>query len=250
MAAVDHLVMRFLRMLAFLLLPLLAGCLELEQTVVLHGDGSGKQAVRLAIKESTMRELTRTSAAAQLSTAATDPTAVFDKALVERELIAAGLTLASHTTKSDGGIRTVQLEAAFPAFAALQRSPLTGTAAEWVLEAGPKAGTAKLTLYPQGKSAWTEARRKADAMQSEVDPVATEFFRRKQAQLAGLDLKVRFQLPGSVLVWTANMEKTGDREVTATITAEQIKTPQDLVRRLAPRFEVIFDASGCSLPLK
>ena len=39
------------------------------------------------------------------------------------------------------------------------------------------------------------------------------------------------------------------REVVARVTAEQIKTPQDLVRRLAPRFEVIFDASACKLPL-
>ena len=38
-------------------------------------------------------------------------------------------------------------------------------------------------------------------------------------------------------------------EVTARIRAEDIKTPEDLVRRLAPRFEVIFDASGCQLPL-
>jgi hypothetical protein len=250
MPAVDQSGMRVLRALSFLTLSVLAGCLELEQTVVLNGDGSGKQAVRLAMKESTLRELARTSAAAQLSTAATDPTAVFDKAVVERDLVAAGMTLASHTAKTDAGIRTVALEAAFPTFAALQQSPLAGTAAEWVLAAGPKAGTAKLTLYPQGRTAWAEARAKAEAMQKEMDPVAADFFRRKQAQLAGLDLKVRFQLPGEVLVWTANMAKTGDREVTATITAEQIKTPQDLVRRLAPRFEVVFDASGCSLPLK
>ena len=52
---------------------------------------------------------------------------------------------------------------------------------------------------------------------------------------------------GDVLVWTANMEKTGDREVTARIEASQIKTPMDLVRRLAPRFEVIFDARGTQL---
>ena len=53
-----------------------------------------------------------------------------------------------------------------------------------------------------------------------------------------------------MLVWTRNLERTGEREVTATITAEQIQTPEDLVRRLAPRFEVIFDATGCKLPLQ
>jgi hypothetical protein len=249
MGTADHLGMRILRALVWSLLPLLGSCLEMEQTVVLHGDGSGTQSVRLAMRQATLQELERASAAAQLGAAA-DPKAVFDKALVERELKAAGMALSSHTTKNDGGVRSVQLEASFPRFPALQQSPLAGTAAEWVLAAGPKPGTAKLTLYPQGRTAWAEARAKAETMTKEVDQVAADFFRRKQEQLAGLDLTVRFQLPGDVLVWTANMEKTGPREVTARITAAQIATPQDLVRRLAPRFEVVFDATGCSLPLK
>ncbi len=142
------------------------------------------------------------------------------------------------------------MEATFKDFATLQKSPLCGSAAEWVLAAGPRAGTAKLTLYPQGKAAWTEARAKAETMPKAVDPVAAGFFRKRQASLAGLDVVVRFQLPGDVLVWTRNLEKTGDREVTARITAADIQTPEDLVRRLAPRFEVIFDATGCKLPLQ
>ena len=83
-----------------------------------------------------------------------------------------------------------------------------------------------------------------------ADPIAADFFRKRQAQLAGLDVCVRFRVPGDVLVWTRNLEKTGDREVTARITADQIRTPEDLVRRLAPRFEVVFDATGCSLPIR
>lgn len=43
------------------------------------------------------------------------------------------------------------------------------------------------------------------------------------------------------------MAKAGDREVTARVTAKQIKTPKDLVRRLAPRYEVIFDVTGTTL---
>ena len=84
-------------------------------------------------------------------------------------------------------------------------------------------------------------------MKDSLDPVAEAFFKSRQSQLAGLDIAVRFKLPGNVLVWTRNMEKAGDREVVARITADQIKTPKDLVRRLAPRFEVIFDARGTKL---
>lgn len=241
--------MKLLRALSSLVLLVLPACLEMEQTVVLQADGSGRHSLKMAMREATLNELQRVSPAAQLGAAA-NPAAVFDKTLVQNELRAAGFELVSHEAKKVPGKRSVALEATFPDFATLQKSPLCGSAAEWVLAKGPKEGTAKLTLYPQGQAAWTEARAKAEQMQNTADPVVADFFRKRQLQLAGLDIKVRFQLPGQVLVWTRNLERTGEREVTATITAEQIQTPEDLVRRLAPRFEVIFDATGCKLPLQ
>jgi hypothetical protein len=249
MATVDHRGMRSLRSLAVLLVLVPAGCLELEQTVTLAPNGSGTQVVRMTIGDATLTEVQRASPATEAS-GAQAAKAVFDKDLVARELGAAGLVLDTHRVARQGTRRTVEVGASFASFAILQQSPLAGTRAEWALTAGPKPGTAKLTLYPQGKAAWTEARAKADAMAGATDEVAEAFFRKRQQELTGLDLTVRFQLPGDVLVWTANMEKTGPREVTARVTAAQIKTPQDLVRRLAPRFEAIFDATGCSLPLE
>lgn len=234
-----------LPLLALLALP---ACLEMEQTIVLDASGGGRQSLRLTLREATIAEVQRASAAAQLG-GAQNPAALFDKQLTETELREAGFTLVSHEAKKVPGKRSVAIEATFPDFATLQKSPFCGTAAEWVLAAGPAEGTARLTLYPQGKAAWTEARKKAEQMQASADPVAAEFFRKRQQQLAGLDIKVRFQVPGDVLLWTKNMEKTGPREVTATITAEQIQTPEDLVRRLAPRFELVFDAKDCRLGL-
>lgn len=239
--------MRTLPLLS-LLLPFLAGCLEMDQTITLAADGSGTQKVKMVVRDATLAEVGRVGAAVGAASEATK--ALFDRELVRRELEAAGMTLDAHATEQKDRKRSVDLTASFKDFAALQASPLAGTRAEWALAAGPKPGTVKLTLYPQGKAAWTAAREKAEAMQTEDDPIATAFFRKKQAELGGLDLVVRFQLPGDVLVYTANMEKTGDREVTARIAAEQIKTPQDLVRRLAPRFEVVFDGKGCKLPLQ
>jgi hypothetical protein len=248
MAMADQRDMNILRTLALVALSALPACLEVEQTIALTADGSGQQTVRMSMRETMLADLERTSSAA--STGAGFATAVFDKELVGRELAAAGMTLVSHKAERKVPKRTVDLVAAFPDFAALQKSPLVGSSAEWTLSKGPKEGTAKLTLYPQGKTAWTEARAKAESMTKETDAVAEAFFRKKQTEITGLDLTVRFQVPGDVLVFTANMEKTGPREVVARITADQIKTPQDLVRRLAPRFEVIFDATGCKLPLQ
>lgn len=249
MATVDQGGMRIRQGISFLLLLVLGACLEMEQTVTLAPNGSGKQILRMAIRDATLTEVERVGAAAEAGSTNVAK-AVFDKDLVGRELAEAGMALESHQTERKANRRTVELAATFPSFAVLQKSPLAGSRAEWALAAGPKPGTAKLTLYPQGKAAWAEARAKAEAMQTKADAVAEAFFRKKQQEIVGLELTVRFQLPGDVLVWTANMEKTGAREVVARITADQIKTPQDLVRRLAPRFEVIFDATGCSLPLQ
>lgn len=238
--------MRAMQVMALSVCVLLGGCLELEQTVTLQPDGSGSQAVRLTLRGDVLRELERAAPAAQLGAGA-DPKAIFDEERVGGELRAAGLAMTRYAIEKKIDRRTVDLTAEFGDFATLQKSPLCGSAAEWQLAPGPRPGTARLTLFPQGQKAWQEAREKAKAMQAAPDPVVAEFFQKRRAQLAGLDIVVRFRVPGDVLVWTANMEKTGDREVTARVTAAQLETPQDLVRRLAPRFEVVFDASGCSL---
>lgn len=245
---VDQLPMRMSRGLLLSLLFGLSGCLEYQQTVTVEADGSGSQTVRLAIKDATLADLERSGSAAETTKDLTK--GLFDKELLGKELAAAGLTLQAHQSERKANRRTVELTAAFPSFAALQQSPLAGSRAVWELAAGPKPGTAKLTLYPQGKEAWTEARAKAEAMRTEGDAVAEAFFRKKQQEIAGLDVTLRFRVPGEVLMCTANMDKTGPREVTARVTADQIKTPQDLVRRLAPRFEVIFDATGTKLTLQ
>lgn len=234
--------------LALISLSVCSGCLEMEQTVTLAADGSGRQAVVMTLAESTIVDLQKAGRAAQLG-GELNAAAVFDGDLVGGELRQAGLELVRHTTRKAQGRRTADFEASFPDFGALQKSPLCGTGAEWVLATGPRPGTAKLTLYPQGRAAWQEARAKAEKLDGSADPVAADFFQRRHRQIAGLDVVVRLRLPGDVLVWTRNLDKTGDREVTARITAEKVRTPEDLIRWLAPRFEVIFDATGCKLPL-
>ncbi|MFO1076381.1 MAG: hypothetical protein U1E73_01490 [Planctomycetota bacterium] len=216
--------------------------------MTIAADGSGALALAMTMREATLLDMQRVAAAA--GAASSELAAIFDKESTARELSAAGLELRKHEVKKTVGKRTVTLEAAFGTFPALQQNPLAGSQAEWVLAKGPKEGTAKLTFYPQGRTAWLEARARAEAMKGEPDATAEAFFARRQKQLEGLDLTLTLNLPGDVLVWTKNMKKTGDRQVTSHVGAEDIATSEDLVRRLAPRFEVIFDATGLSLPLR
>lgn len=225
--------------LALLCLLVLPGCLELDQTIALAGDGSGTQRVRMVLPLSTVASIRAAGAAAQTG-AATDPLALFAKEQVTVELQAAGLQLVEHKPSERADVREVELSASFPSLDALRRSPLSGSAAEWKAEAGPAPGTVKLTLYPQGRAAWEEARRRAETMAETPDPIAAQFLANRRRQLAGLDLALRLELPGRVLRWTRNLQKTGDCCVEARVRQEDLATPQDLVRRLAPRFEVVF----------
>lgn len=234
---------RFASVSAFALL--LSGCLEVEETVTFAKDGSGSQALTMTAPEATLNAV-RMAASVNQTNASSDPTALFAKEKVEAELTAAGLVLARHETTEIGSSRKVDMQADFSAPSQLRQSPLIGSMAEWQFGKGPVPDTIEVTLFPQGKKAWEEARAKAEAMKEKLDPVASEFFARRKEQLTGLDVTFRLRLPGKVLRYTANLEQTGECEVTAKITAEQIKTPEDLVRRLAPRFQAVFDARECA----
>jgi hypothetical protein len=233
---------RFALASAFALL--LSGCLEVEQTVTFEKDGSGSQTLVMTAPEATLSAV-RMAATVNQTNASSDPTALFTKEKVETELAAAGLVLARHETSEVGSARKVDMQADFSAPSQLRQSPLIGSLAEWQFAKGPVPDTFEVTLFPQGKKAWEEARAKAEAMKDKVDAVASDFFARRKQQLEGLDVTFRLRLPGKVLRYTANLEQTGECEVTAKITAEQIKTPEDLVRRLAPRFQAVFDAREC-----
>ncbi len=221
----------------------LSGCLQLEETVAIAADGSGTQDLVMTMPDATLAEARRAASVNQ--TAVADPLALFTRATLEKELTAAGIELVDYTSSAKDGAHRVELKTTFGTLARLRGSPLAGSAAEWQFAAGPLPGTIEATLYPQGKNAWVEARAKAEAMKTAVDAVATEFFDRRREQLVGLDLMLRLRMPGKVLRLTRNLEQTGDCEVTAHIAQDQIRTPEDLVRRLAPRFQVVFDASGC-----
>lgn len=90
MPRVDQKILRIVHSLSIAAFLGLASCLQMEQTVTLSADGSGKLTFAMTMRDATIAEVRRASAAAQLGGVA-DPTAVFDKAKAELELTDAGL---------------------------------------------------------------------------------------------------------------------------------------------------------------
>lgn len=218
----------------------------MDQTITIAKDGSGTQEVVMVLPPGTMEEVQRAASVNHIG-ARIDPGALFNKETVGKELAAAGLDLKEHQTKELDQGRKVSMKVGFVSCEQLAKSPLVGSMAEWDFSPGPVKGSIELSFYPQGRLAWGQARAQAAKMKGALDPVAADYFQKRRQQLHGLDVTLRFRLPGAVLRYTRNMEQTGPNEVTARVTSAQIRTPEDLVRRLAPRYQVVFASAGCTI---
>ncbi len=239
--------MRTPLLLAFCLAALTA-CLEVEQTVTIRADGSGTQKLKLGMTERAMAAAERHASAMEASSF-TDPATIFDARLVRREVTEAGLSCTDVKTFSERRRKFVEVEAEFDRLALLQKSPLNGPGAQWMIGAGKKKGTARLIYYPKGRDAWAAAQKKAKNLSAELSDRERQYFERAKSQMSGLNVVWVVNLPGDVLGTSDNLSKTGTRQVKAVIDEASIKTPKDLILRMAPRFEILFDARGCALPI-
>lgn len=88
MSSDDEIVMRHL-------LPILASCLELEQTIVIRADGSGTQKMIPGLTNRALKTLENSLYAAN-PMGGVDPLAIFEEEFVASELNAQGLKLRSH----------------------------------------------------------------------------------------------------------------------------------------------------------
>jgi hypothetical protein len=230
---------------------LLTGCLQIEQTVTIDGDGSGTQAIKMTIPERVIEALQVQASAHNHRRKAPDMTAVFQRAKVEKELVAAGLKLTEHKVVEARHGRRAELAVRFENLEQLGRSPLSGSRADWVFEEGPLKGTIQLSYYPLGRAAWAEAQKKVQELDKKPnDPILQGFFAKQKEQLEGLDISVTINLPGTVLMAYGKLKETGLKQVRARVRAADVKKPRDLVLALAPRYRVVFDGRGCKLPLE
>ena len=229
---------------------LLTSCLQLEQTVTIHADGSGTQAVKMTIPERVIEVLQQQASAHNSLRKAPDMTAVFHRSKVEKELAAIGLKLTEHKVVDARLGRRAALAARFENLDQLRKSPLGGSRADWIFTKGPLKDTIQLAYYPQGRAAWVAAQQKVLELQKKPnDETLRSFFAKQKAQLKGLDISVTINLPGTVLMAYGDLRETGLTQVRARVKGVEIKTPKDLILALAPRYQVVFDGRDCKLPL-
>ena len=251
MASTEQNHMQGVRALGYVIVVgLFTSCLQLEQTVAIHADGSGSQTVKITIPERVIEALQQQASAHNPLRKAPDMTAVFHRTKVEKELAAIGLKLVEHKVVDARHGRRASLAARFDNLEQLRKSPLGGSRADWIFTKGPLKGTIQLAYYPRGRAAWVEAQKKVLELQKKPnDPIVQSFFARQTAQLKGLDISVTINLPGTVLMAYGDLRETGLKQVRARVRGTDIKTPKNLILALAPRYQVVFDGRGCKLPL-
>ncbi|HLU39189.1 MAG TPA: hypothetical protein VK081_07375 [Planctomycetota bacterium] len=237
-----------------LLLPctallLCAGCFQAETEVVLRADGSGCQHLRLVLPDRALGLLRGAVQAVESTARRSDPRDLLDEKKVRAELTDCGVDLRAYRANAEGARHAVEIDVEFAGLAALRANPLTGgERATWQIEGGPAAGLVRLVWYPQGEEAWRAARRKARELAGESDAAVQQFVQSRLRQIDGLDVRLALTLPGNVVAHTANLKLEGKRKVVASIAAEDVRTANDLLLRIAPRYEVVFECPSFPVP--
>ncbi len=237
-----------LKTASLLLLPVLSGCLEVDIEVKVSADGSGTQTLKLGASQQVIAQLNKQAQVALGQNAKHDPLAIFRQAKVTKEFGDQGLVMASYKTYRERRRRWVEWDLEFPSMGKLNRSGVFGGKSEWYSLPGRHRGGIRLVCYPQGFAAYQAATHKAgEIRKTPMGPVQKHYFRSQKSKVAGLNVKIGFELPGEIRWCSSNLRKTDDKRVEAVIRADDILSPEDLVLALAPRYEIEFDGRGCSI---
>ena len=135
---------------ALALVPVMAGCFELEIGVTLRSDGSGTQELRMGLTDRALDRVRQAAQAVDASGTRPDPLLVYDRKKVSRELEGQGLRVSEYRAFRERQHRFVEVTAEFPGIAQLKSSGLFGGRSEWYVLEGRNRGGLRLVFYPQG----------------------------------------------------------------------------------------------------
>jgi len=230
---------------------LLAGCFEMEVEVSISADGSGRQELRIGMTELATATLRQSAVALNAAGDRADPMEIYQRSKAEKLLADQGLVLSEYRTYRERRRDFVEITADFKAASQLNGAGVLGAEAEWYMLPGRNHGGIRLLFFPRGHEAWMAGVEQAKKAPSglEMGEIERQYFMRQKERMAGFIVKLKLQLPGAVDYCSSNLTHTGERTVEMQVSARDIDTPADLIKALAPRFEVEFDGSGCDMVL-
>lgn len=229
----------------------LPGCFRMRVIVRLDADGSGTQQAEMRLSDQLLDRLRRTAQALDTGEPQqrVDPARLLDRERVGEDLRERGLELTEHRVERDGARQDLTVAARFGELAALRRSPLMGGEAEWFVLEGRNPGGIRIVVYPRGHEAWRDRADRIADLLAAPDDLRRQFFEGQKERLQTLDLSFELQLPGAVDYVSRGLEISADKTVRAHLRGADLRSAEDVVRMMAPRFEVEFDGAGCTLPL-
>ncbi len=229
----------------------LPGCFRMRVAVRLDADGSGMQRADIRLSDQLLDRLRRTAQALDSGgpEQRVDPTRLLDRERVGEDLRERGLELTEHRVERDGARQDLAVAARFGEVAALRRSPLMGGETEWFVLEGRNPGGIRIVVYPRGHTAWRDRADRIADLLAAPDDLRRQFFEGQKERLQTLDLIFELELPGAIDYVSRGLEIIGEKTVRAHLRGADLRSAEDVVRMMAPRFEVEFDGAGCALPL-
>ncbi len=237
--------------LALGMCALLSACFEMEVEVKISADGSGRQELTIGMTDLATNTLRQSAIALNAAGDRADPMEIYQRSKAEKLLTEQGLVMSEYRTYRERRRDFVQIAADFKALSQLNGAGVLGAQAEWYMLPGRNDGGIRLLFFPRGHEAWMAALEQAKKTPSlaEMGLVERQYFERQQERMGSFMVKLKLELPGSVDYCSSNLEQTGARRVEMQVNAGDIDNPADLIKAMAPRFEVEFDGSGCEIAL-
>jgi hypothetical protein len=246
----------FRRWLAFSLLPLLlpllgTACLELEQTLELAADGSGKLHVSIRLDRAAVERMKEKSGYQPSEEEKAAEREMFDVARIRKNFEGLeGVKLLDiqpfDDEKTMGMKASLQFDSqaklAHGMRALIARAPgQRGGQLTWVfVKAGE--GRLRLIIYPSGRDDYRQAKEQLQRLATlgeEERAMQSVFFDQMKASLEGMRVSWRVKVPG-VIDKVETLKRTADDTAEMLVSAADVKTMEDMTRLGGMRFLIEF----------
>ena len=246
-----------LALLLFAVAVVLSACFELEQTLEIRADGTGRLIVKLSMQKEKLRQLEQRLRGLEAGPGDTGTVQghPFDIERIRRSfkpLEHVRLTkIERFTTETSSGIHVAidfdSTEALAKGMAALVSRRDAGIANRmqiWFVR-GPQHRV-RMIVYPSGRAEYDRSREQVASyakLSAEQRTRQAQMFGMMRHSLEGLRITYRFVVPGKIFRH-GDAQKVSDSEVVFRIVGDRVKSMSEMTRLSGLRFEIEFDGAA------